>query len=602
MVRKRKKKENPAEKFFHQGVQLVKQNTLFMFLYDYARIDRSKNNLCSENGWAAVTSEGAIYVNYFKKGAPEEWLYVISHCLLHLGLQHFKNRKNQKLWNVACDYWVNRFLNHLKIGRKPDDMEFDPDYAPGDEESLYQNLMIKGKIPNELMFSGTGGNANDMIFVKAGSGYLYWKPPEWEKLLSQGIAYAVTDAVEQAAGVVRSSDSAGKKKLTKAQIARNWFISSYPLLGSLAAACELVEDTRLCTRMNISLAAVDAGLKEIYINNAAGLTQEEYRFVIAHELLHVGLCHHSRAQGRDPYLWNVACDFVINGWLVEMAIGDMPRSGALYDPDLKSLSAEAVYDRIVTDRRRFRKLSTFCGKGVGDILAGVRPGWWETGAGIDLDEFYRRSLTRGLDYHYSETRGLLPAGLVEEIRALNQPVIPWDVELARWFDEYFSPLEKRRTYARASRRQSATPDIPRPAWKVEDGATDNRTFGVILDTSGSMDRNLLAKALGTIASYSISRDVPLVRVIFCDATFYDQGYMAPEDIAGTVKVKGRGGTVIQPAINMIEKSETFPKQGPLLIITDGWCDTLRIRREHAFLLPKGRHLPFVPKGDVFYIS
>ena len=97
MVRKRKKKENPVEKLFYQGVQLVKQNTLFMFLYDYARIDRSKNNLCPENGWAVVTSEGALHVNYFKKGAPEEWLYVISHCLLHLGLQHFKSKGNQKL-------------------------------------------------------------------------------------------------------------------------------------------------------------------------------------------------------------------------------------------------------------------------------------------------------------------------------------------------------------------------------------------------------------------------------------------------------------------------------------------------------------------------
>ena len=41
-------------------------------------------------------------------------------------------------------------------------------------------------------------------------------------------------------------------------------------------------------------------------------------------------------------------------------------------------------------------------------------------------------------------RGLLPAGLIEEIRALSQPPIPWDVELAQWFDHYFAPLERRR--------------------------------------------------------------------------------------------------------------------------------------------------------------
>jgi len=44
-----------------------------------------------------------------------------------------------------------------------------------------------------------------------------------------------------------------------------------------------------------------------------------------------------------------------------------------------------------------------------------------------------------------------------------------------------------------------------------------RVFGVVLDTSGSMDRTLLGKALGAIASYSISRDVLAGRVVFCDA-------------------------------------------------------------------------------------
>ena len=119
-----------------------------------------------------------------------------------------------------------------------------------------------------------------------------------------------------------------------------------------------------------------------------------------------------------------------------------------------------------------------------------------------------------------------------------------------------------------------------------------------------MDRRLLAKALGAIASYSIARDVPLVRVVFCDATYYDQGYLSPEAIAGRVQVRGRGGTILQPAIDMLEKAEDFPKDGPLLIITDGYCDKLRLRgdRDHAFLLPQGRSLPFVPKGNVFYIE
>ena len=123
-----------------------------------------------------------------------------------------------------------------------------------------------------------------------------------------------------------------------------------------------------------------------------------------------------------------------------------------------------------------------------------------------------------------------------------------------------------------------------------------------LDTSGSMDSQLLGQALGAIASYSISHDVSFVRVVFCDAFAYDQGYMVPEALAQRVKVKGRGGTVLQPGIDLLERSQDFPKNGPLLIITDGYCDNLHIRREHAFLIPLGRQLPFIPKGQVFRIK
>jgi hypothetical protein len=38
-----------------------------------------------------------------------------------------------------------------------------------------------------------------------------------------------------------------------------------------------------------------------------------------------------------------------------------------------------------------------------------------------------------------------------------------------------------------------------------------------------MDRSLLGKALGAIASYAIAHDVPAVRVVFCDAAPHDQG-------------------------------------------------------------------------------
>jgi len=347
--------------------------------------------------------------------------------------------------------------------------------------------------------------------------------------------------------------------------------------------------------------AVNEQAGEIFVNPLAGLDEQEARFVLAHELLHVGLRHATRRQGRDPFLWNVACDLVINGWLVEMRVGIPPSTGGLHDPALAGQSAEAIYDRLVTDLRRARKLATLRGCGLGDMLDPTEAATCWPGQGISLDEFCRRALAQGLVYHTEQGRGLLPAGLIEEIRALAQPPIPWDVELARWFADHFPTIERVRSYLRLSRRQSATPDIPRPRLVIPEVLTAQRTFGVVLDTSGSMDRHLLGQALGAIASYSLAREVPAARVVFCDARAYDQGYMAPEAIAERVQVRGRGGTVLQPGIDLLEQARDFPKQGPILVITDGACDVLRIRREHALLIPPDARLPFSPKGPVFRI-
>ncbi len=117
-----------------------------------------------------------------------------------------------------------------------------------------------------------------------------------------------------------------------------------------------------------------------------------------------------------------------------------------------------------------------------------------------------------------------------------------------------------------------------------------------------MNRTLLGKALGAIASYAESRDVPAARVVFCDAAPHDAGYVPVTEIAGRVRVRGRGGTVLQPGVDLLERADDFPRGAPVLVITDGWCDVLRVRREHAYLIPRGGTLPFAPRGPVFRVS
>jgi hypothetical protein len=78
-----------------------------------------------------------------------------------------------------------------------------------------------------------------------------------------------------------------------------------------------------------------------------------------------------------------------------------------------------------------------------------------------------------------------------------------------------------------------------------------------------------------------------------------QGYVPAEAIAKDLRVRGRGGTVLQPAIDLVQSAHDLPQEGPISISTDGKCDRLVIQREHAFLMPEGAALPSIPNGPVF---
>ena len=589
-------KLDPATKSYLAGWKLVSEHPLFAPLLHRVHVVREKKDYCPADGWAVVLETGSIHVHPTRRAEPEEWAYVLAHNLLHLAFGHFRVGEKSLDWNAACDVVVARFLADLRFGRCPEEMRCDLSGVRADDEQKLFRSFRERALPDELRALGTAGARSGDLFWSTAP-LLEWRRTNWAQVFAAGLMASVTRAVRVAGGY-ESHLGSNEEVLTTAERARRWFVNSYPLLGALAAAFRIVEDRAVCTRLGINIAAVDAEAKELYVSPGAALSFEEAKFVLAHELLHVGLRHESRRQGRDPHLWNAACDFVINGWLVEMGVGTIPAFGGLHDLALKGMSAEAVYDRLAVDLRRNRKLATLRGIGACDMLGA--PDWWCAGDAVGLDDFYRRALAQGLSYHQEQGRGYLPAGLLEEIRALDRPPIEWDVELAHWFDEHFPSVDRVRTYARLSRRQSSTPDIPRPRY-VAPPDDANRTFGVVLDTSGSMDRTLLAKCLGTIASYCASRDVRFVRLVFCDAAAYDKGYVAAEQIGERVEVKGRGGTVLQPGIDLLENARDFPESGPILVITDGYCDHVRIRREHAFLLPQGHSLPFVPRGRVFRV-
>ena len=59
--------------------------------------------------WAFITSSGWLYVNTEREASCPEWVYILSHCCLHLALGHIReDRKTDAVWEHACDCIVQK--------------------------------------------------------------------------------------------------------------------------------------------------------------------------------------------------------------------------------------------------------------------------------------------------------------------------------------------------------------------------------------------------------------------------------------------------------------------------------------------------------------
>jgi predicted metal-dependent peptidase len=575
----------------------VVRNLHFYAADKLSRVEVPRGAYCRIEGESTIVFDSTLKLD------AAQWLGVFSLVTLVLAVGGPKRLPVPSLLSdLAAQLAALHWWHQVRAGVLPEHFELPSEFIQWGRHPVEAiATRLRSEPPNEVLDGAWTLTRSAEPLMLPGPKQTHWIGGRQQAIdHEQVFAQALVDNAKRALQLQHEASHPlrpGSNPNSNAGRARRWLISHYPLLGSLLTQFELVEDADVCERMDIRVAAVQISTGEIYINPRRQLGLEQAKFVVAHEVLHAGLNHSSRRQGRDPYLWNVACDFVINDWLVSMNLGIPPEGGLLFDEELRGWAAEDIYLRLAADMRVRRRLCTLRGDDV-DMLD-ERPGKFFT----DREEFCRRALLQGLDYHQSFGRGALPAGLVEAIRTLNQPAIPWQAKLAEWIQERCPLPERRRSYARPSRRQSSTPDTPRPRFVEPEDERAARTFGVIIDTSGSMQRDELGKALGAIVAYSQAQSVKQVRLVYCDAQPYDEGFVAIDALASRVQVRGRGGTVLQPAVNLLQTRTDFPKDSPILIITDGLCENdLQVARDHAFLVSPGMRLPFPTRKPVFSMA
>jgi hypothetical protein len=134
MGKQHKVREDPNLVQLRKGIDLVYENEVFSHFAAYYFEMAGKGEIGKKTP-ACSKADGTILVNKQISLAPKQWAFAIAHCILHNCFGHYDLDKvpgymvedasgkkikkasfNPKLWNIACDIYVDRFLHDIKFG------------------------------------------------------------------------------------------------------------------------------------------------------------------------------------------------------------------------------------------------------------------------------------------------------------------------------------------------------------------------------------------------------------------------------------------------------------------------------------------------------
>ena len=128
------------------------------------------------------------------------------------------------------------------------------------------------------------------------------------------------------------------------QKARTTLLLDHPFFGTLLF--------RLGARACSSIATMATDGVSLFYNPefVDMLNAAELAGVLAHEVMHPALQHHTRRGDRDHARWNLACDYAINPILLNAGL-TLPKD-VLIDNRFRGMSAERIYNLIEEDEKQ----------------------------------------------------------------------------------------------------------------------------------------------------------------------------------------------------------------------------------------------------------
>ncbi|MDA7618379.1 VWA-like domain-containing protein [Verrucomicrobia bacterium] len=286
----------------------------------------------------------------------------------------------------------------------------------------------------------------------------------------------------------------------------------------------------------------------------ASISSAELDGVMVHELLHAALRHSEPRGEREPEIWNIAADIVINGIIRKIKALKLPFK-PVEDYRLKELEVEEVYDRLIENNSTYRLSSDWRdlatdGSGDEDSDSSSQSGKHHSS---NQETFWASAFSRARMLAGSDDYGKLPAGFRCKVGEILEPSLDWRTILWRFLSR--SPVD----FEGFDRRFIGS------GLYFEDLQGEALNVRVCIDTSGSIDPETLAQFLAELSAIVASYPHLTVLVYYADTDLYGPWELGEQE---AFKPVGGGGTDFRPFFREMGKPDH--DDALLIYFTDGY--------------------------------
>ena len=274
------------------------------------------------------------------------------------------------------------------------------------------------------------------------------------------------------------------------------------------------------------------------------LSPEERVFLVLHETMHVVFNHITRRGERNPTIWNMAGDYVINAMLLSM--GYLMPEGGLYDPKYQELHTEDVYEELIKNQQEPPKDFT------PDIIPNDKPA---KELQQEIDEILVRASVQA--EMAKQDIGDLPGELKQYLDSLKDPKLPWNVVLRKFINDL---AKTDYSFKKPNRRFFPEHILP----SIYGYGLEH--IAVAIDVSASITKEQFHTFASEVAAIMQQMKPKKLTVIQFDTQIQSEDVLTKKQDIFNVEFHAGGGTNIAPVMDWMN---THKPKG-MLIFTDGY--------------------------------